>query len=202
MKQMVVLLLLWQSIAGVRAVTITPGNGGGTVDHVRFTPDAVGANLGGWLNSNPSVLVDFHSSNTVKVDSGEASLAAIDGNGFHDLTFSLANGGTFTRAVVKPEASTGGTIDFNVSYAGQFPGTFSGSFLLNSQGQNFFTIDAGAGELITSITFNTADGAFGDSGQIRIGSVPSSAVPDGGATILLLGTVLAGLGLLRGRRCR
>src|SRR5215204_5567710 len=104
--KLIVLLLGLLSTSAVQALTITPGNGGGTVDHVRFTAatDAPSASVEGWLNSNPSIRVNFHSSNTLQIDNGEASLTGVENIGFQNLTFSLADGGGFSKAVVKPEA--------------------------------------------------------------------------------------------------
>jgi hypothetical protein len=183
----------------ILAVTISPGNAGGAIDQVRFTnaPDATGPNLDGWLNSDASIVVNFSSSNSLEVQNGAASLRGLNNTNFHDLTFSLANGGTFHKAVVNPDATIDGTISINVSYLGSSPGTFTQSFVLDAQGQNFYTIEAGSGEQITSVTFNSANSAFEDSGHIRIGL--STAVPDGGFTLALLGLSLALLAVAKKR---
>jgi hypothetical protein len=69
--------------------------------------------------------------------------------------------------------------------------------VLDAQGQNFYTIEAGSGEQITSVTFNSANSAFEDSGHIRIGL--STAVPDGGFTLAFLGLSLALLAVAKKR---
>jgi hypothetical protein len=192
-----IILLVMLIASPVHALTISPGNTGGAIDHVRFTnaPDATGTNLNGWFNSDASTVVNFSSSNSLEVQNGAASVGGLNNTNFQDLTFSLADGGTFNKAVLNPDATIAGTISFNVSYLGSSPGTFTQAFLLNAQGQNFYTIQAGAGEQITSIAFNSTNSAFEDSGQIRIGL--STDVPDGGYTLALLGLSLVILGIAK-----
>jgi hypothetical protein len=192
-----IVLLVALIACRVHAITISPGNAGGAMDQVRFTnaPDATGTHLNGWFNSDNSIVVNLSSSSSLEVQNGAVSLGGLNNTNFQDLTFSLADGGTFHSAVLNPDATTAGSISFNVSYLGISPSNFiiTQSFSLNAHGQNFYTIQAGAGEVITSVTFNSADSAFEDSGHIRIGL--SAAVPDGGYTFALLGFSLLLLGV-------
>src|SRR5688572_29886059 len=107
-----IVLLLAAIAAPVNAVTISSGNAGGAVDHVRFSaaPDATGMDHTGWFNSDASIAVNFSSSNSLEVQNGEMSLGGLNNTTFQDLTFSLGNGGTFNKAVVNPDASVDGTI--------------------------------------------------------------------------------------------
>src|SRR5687767_12324326 len=196
MNLTVILLGLLSSISAVHAVTITAGNGGGSLDYVRFpaTPGIGSTSINGWLHSTPSTLVSFQSSTALQVDNGMASLIGDNDAGFQNLTFSLANGGTFTKSIVNPDASAAGMINFIIAYVGQAAGIHTGSFSLDAHGQNFFTIAAGQGEQITSVSFATPNNTFEDSGRVRIGVETPTPVPDGGATIALLGLGLAALG--------
>ena len=130
---------------------------------------------------------------------GQATITGQAGNDpFTSLTFGLENNATFTAAVFNPDvtnAAGNGTINFTVNYLlGDGLGPFTDSFSVNANGQNFFRIDALPDARITSINYNTTNTTFADGSQFRLGGfAPGSSVPDGGATVALMGLALGGL---------
>jgi hypothetical protein len=184
------------------AISITAGNVAGGVDNVLFnaTTDASGTMVNGTFNSQPTFFVNFSSTNQLEVQGGQATLTGLGGGTFQNLTFELANNATFTKAILNPDATTAGNINFSVTYLTPASLLFNTTFSLNANGQNFFTILAGDGELIRSVTFSSTDSAFADSGQFRIGGLANattSNVPDGGVTVAFLGLALGLLGTAR-----
>ncbi len=162
---------------------------------------------GNFSGANSAFVARFTSPSGSGLILGNGGQARIEGgagnNPFTSLTFGLENNATFTAAVINPDVTNSagdGTINFTVNYLlGDGLGPFTESFSVNSNGQNFFRIDALGDARITTVNFNSTDTTFADSGQVRIGGFAAGTrVPDGGATVVLLGLVLGGLGA--GRR--
>jgi hypothetical protein len=190
-------------------ITITPGNPGNIgTDNVLFNDGALTHSgllvQGNFSGAGAGFILDFTStsgSGLLVGNGGQASISGGIGNDpFTNLSFQLENGATFTKAILNADATGAGHITFNVQYvlpAGVFN---SAAFTLDSGGQNFFNIEAGDGALITKVTFSTSDTAFADASQMRLGGFAAAdvqSVPDGGATVALLGLSLALLGFVK-----
>src|SRR4030095_12779818 len=128
----------------------------GTVGQNNLLVNFTSSSGSGLLNANPS---------------GQATVSGGTGNtALTQLTFGLANNDTFTKAVFNINASTGGSVVIHVEGVNINGGFFEDDFTVGANGQNFFTVTAINGQLITSISLTAINGAvFQDVRPVRLG---------------------------------
>jgi PEP-CTERM motif len=192
-------------VAKADIVVVTGVNNQGT-DNVLLNPATNVTTVTGVVGQN-NLVVNFTSTSGSGLlnanPSGQATVSGGTGNtSLTQLTFGFSGGDTFTRAVFNINASVGGSVLIHVEGINITGGFFEDDFVVDANGQNFFTVDAINGQAMTSISLTAINGAvFSDVRQVRLGGGQIQNIPEP-TSMLLLGSGLLGVAAGLRRRFR
>ena len=208
------IMVMASSTAWADPIVITVGNPGNqNTDNVLFNNGSLvhsGLLVQGDFNgSGAGFIVDFTSasgSGNLGVSGGQAVLVGGSGNNpFTNTTVQLENGATFTKLILNIDVTNGlqppTQVQFTVNYTLSGGQVFSQVFSVDTNGQNFFGIEAFQGAVINSVTVQAlGNTTFQDINHWRLGGfAPANTVPEP-ASLFLLGSGLVGTaGALRRR---
>lgn len=148
-------------------------------------------------NGPPGFPVAVHTNVGVDTGSGFATIKPVTGSLLTELVFTPANDLLFSDFNFRGQLLTGSEIDVTVidSNGTSFTIQFTG-LVHNPHDFSRIGVTSLDGETIKSVTVDAIGGSFKEFKQVQFSRAPD-AVPDGGATLMLLGAALGVLGVAR-----
>ena len=168
------ILLCLGSLGGANADIMYSFSASGTGDNVLFTKGQTGTTIVGTTQqSNTNVVFTGDGNETLATQAnGQARLTASNFE-FLDISLQAANTG-FTTLVFNLNGVPHQTGGASITAFDQFGNSFVGNIASLGSGQNFVTVTASNGQIITHVNISTT-GPIGDLEQVRLGGF--QAVP-------------------------
>lgn len=185
-----IVTVLWCSAAQADAIFTLGNHPQPDEQNILFNNNATGSTVSGVTDISDTI-VDFSSTTDTLVVTagGQAKVTALD-NLINDIKITVP-GATFLDLIINPFGIPAGSPSATVAVVTN-DGIDSFTYSLGN-GNNFLTITTSGGEIISSVTIDSAIG-FEELRQPRISGLVS-LTPEP-ATLLLLGSGLLGFGLL------
>ena len=166
--------------------------------NILFNNPVTGTTIDGVTNQSDTTVQFSSSTDVLMASGGQAKVTAQDGL-VNDIAITVP-GHTFMDLIFNPfqPQANNDLVVMVVTNTGTFMKTYGAK-----NGQNFLTITTTGGEVIDSVTIDSASG-FHDLRQVRISGISGIVViPEPSSVLLLLGSGLAGLaGIVRRKLTR